>query len=87
MPRRRKRKPLSDEQIKERRRKDKNFNTRKRYALKQKILFYIEYEKLCKKYGCFVQCLYGPHIKKHYHRETIYTLSSHLDSVQRSIEE
>ena len=87
MPRRRKRKPLTKEQIAERRRKDKNYNARKRYALKQKRLFYIEYEKLCKKYGCYSDSLSGAFITKQKRGETIYTIKSHLGSLRRSIKD
>ncbi len=85
MPRRRKREPLSDEKIKELRRKDKNYNARRRYALKQRILFYIEYEKLCKKYGCYIGSLSGSFIKKQPRDETLYTISSQLDTLKRHL--
>ncbi len=85
MPRRRKRKPLTKEQIAERRRKDKNYNARNRYALNQKKLFYIEYEKLCKKYGCFIDSLSGHFLTKQKRGEELYTIESHLESIKRSI--
>ncbi len=85
MPRRRKRKPLTTEQILERRRVDRNHQAKKRYTLKQKKLFYIEYKKLCKKYGCFIDSLSGHFLTKQERGEEIYTIESHLDSIQRSI--
>jgi hypothetical protein len=87
MPRRPRRKPLTKEQIAELNRKNRNFQARARYALKQKSLFYTEYEKLCKKYGCFVQCLYGAHITKEKRGEELYTIQSHLETVRRSIKD
>ena len=85
MPRRRKRKPLTKEQILERRRVDKNYQARNRYTLKQKKLFYVGYEKLCKKYGCYSDSLSGAFITKQKRGEKIYTIKSHLNSMQRSI--
>ena len=87
MPRRRKPKPLTDKQIAELNKRNRNFQARQRYALKRRKLFYIEYEKLCKKYGCFVQCLYGAHITKEKRGEEIYTLQSHLESVREGLED
>lgn len=78
---RRKRIPLTEAQIQEYKRKDKNFANRRRYKLKQMKLFYIEYVKICKKYGCFVQSHYGSQISKQQQGEKIYTIDSHLKSL------
>lgn len=83
----RKRKPLSDEEKNRRRKKDRSYQAKERYAQRQRELFFIEYEKLCKKYGCFVQCLYGAHVTKQRREEKIYTMQSHLESLKRDLQE
>ncbi len=86
MPRR-KRRIFTDEEMNKIRRDNRNYRAGERYALKQRKLFFIEYEKLCKKYGCFVQCLYGAHITKQKRGEEIYTIDSHLESLREDLKE
>lgn len=78
---RRKKTTLTEVQIQEYRQKNKNYNSRKRYTQKQMKLFFTEYSKICKKYGCFVQSFYGTHISKQKRNEKIYTIDSHLKSI------
>lgn len=88
MPRRpRKRKPLTKEQIDKLNKKNRNFQARQRYALKRKKLFFIEYEKLCKKYGCFISSLSGEFLTKQKRGEDIYTIQSHLESVEKGLKD
>ena len=81
--RRKKKIALTEAQIQEHRRNKKNYNNRKRYKLKQMELFFEEYAKICKKYGCFVQSHYGSQISKQQRGEKIYTIDSHLKSLNR----
>jgi len=81
MRRRGKRIELTEAQIQERKRKAKNYNSRKRYEQKQMKLFLAEYSKICKKYGCFILSFYGTHISKQQRGEKIYTIDSHLRSI------
>lgn len=76
---------LTKEEIQEHRRKDKNYKSRKSYELKQSELFFAEYDKICKKYGCFVQSFYGSSISKQKRGETIYTIKSHLSSLKHKL--
>ena len=80
---RRKRTPPTEAQIQERKRKSKNHNSRKAYELKQMKLFLVEYIKICKKYGCFVQSMYGSSISKQRRGEKIYTIDSHIESLKK----
>lgn len=81
--RRKKKIVLTEIQIQEYRRNKKNYNNRKRYKLKQMKLFFNEYVKICKKYGCFVQSFYGSQISKQQQGEKIYTIDSHLNQLKR----
>lgn len=85
MPRRHKREPLTDCQIQKIRRKEKNYNSRKRYKLKQRKLFFNEYDRICKKYGCYIGSLSGAFVSKQKRGETIYTIKSHLETVEMSL--
>ncbi len=85
MPRRRNRKSLTESQIKEMKRKHKNYKSRKAYELKQRELFFNEYEKICKKYGCYIGSLSGAFVTKEKRGEKIYTIKSHLETVESSI--
>jgi hypothetical protein len=86
MPRRhRKHKPLTDKEIKELRRLSRNRGERKRYSEKQRQVFYIEYARLCKKYGCVATLTTSPTIWKVNPKETIYTISSHLERAKHSL--
>ncbi len=85
MPRKRNRKPLTESQIKEIRRKEKNYKSRKKYALKQMESFLVEYNRICKKYGCFILSFYGSGISKQKRGETIYTIKRHLESIKRQL--
>lgn len=85
MPRRRRgnRKSLTKEQIQEIRRKEKNYKSRERYKLKQMELFFIEYDQICKKYGCFILSFYGCYVSKQKRGEKNRTIKSHLESLRR----
>ncbi len=88
MPRRtlaRNRKPLTESQIQEIRRKERNFNNRRRYALKQKEAFLKEYEAICKKYGCAMMSFYGVYLTKQKRGEEIRTIKQHLISIRRQL--
>ncbi len=82
MKTRRKKIILTEAQIQEYRRKNKNHNNRRKYKLKQIKLFFAEYRKICKKYGCFVQSFYGSQISKQQRGEKLYTINSHLKSIK-----
>ena len=85
MPRKRNRKPLTESQIKEIKWKAKNYKNKKRYAINQMQLFLIEYARICRKYGCYIGLGSG-FIYKQKRGETIYTIKSHLKSVERNLE-
>ncbi len=80
--RRRKKAILTEAQIQEIRRKDKNYKKREKYSLKQRELFFTEYEKICKKYGCYIRSFYDAHLYKQNQDEKIYTIKSHLVSIK-----
>jgi len=83
--RRMKKRTLTEDQIQEIRRKEKNSKNRKRYRLKQKELFFAEYKKICKKYGSYIRSFYGAHLYKQERGEKIYTIDSHLESIKRGL--
>ncbi len=78
MRRRRKRKPLTDEQRAELRRQNKNARQRSGYAKSQKRKFFIEYSELCKQYGCIITGNIK-HLTKVKRGETITTVKGHLE--------
>ena len=86
MPRRhRKHKPLIDKEIKELRSLNRNQNARLRYNDKQRRAFYIEYARICRKYGCVATLTKSPTIWKVNPKETIYTIKSNLESAKDSL--
>lgn len=86
MRNRRKKIPLTEAQIKENRQKRSNYKNQKIYELKQRKLFFEEYNKICKKYGCYIGSLSGSFITKQKQTEKIYTIKSHIETLRFDLE-
>lgn len=79
--RRRQRKPMSKKERAEIKRRNRNNCQRENYRIKQRKTFFVEYSRICKKYGCFIWGNLSS-VHKVNRTDKIYTIKSHLEGLE-----